>query len=197
MSQLRFWDGQSWTTATASPPVMQAPVAQAPTAVLAPVYEDPSAGGGSEQPKPPRSGRGSRFYASVAGVALVAVIGAIVVEVVTRPHRDDSSAVPSAVTPAQHDARYDAATKSDVKDASLAEETYFTDNDIYTTDGQGAPGSETGPLQGFTKSAGSVSITFSLFGTQSYMIVAVSKSGRLFCFNSARSGAGVVAASTC
>ena len=171
-------------------PVLQAP----PVPQAAPVSDDQTAGHAPWPPKAP--GRSSRFYAVIAGVALAALVGAVVVELVTETHHD-SSAVPNAVTPAQHNAKYDASTKADIRNAATAEETYFTDNQTYTTSGTGAEGSNTGPLRGYTRSEGSVSITFSLFGTQSYMIVAVSKSGRPFCFNSAKSGAGVVPGNAC
>ncbi len=98
----------------------------------------------------------------------------------------------------QRNSGYDASTKSDVKNGSTAEETYFTDNNTYTTNaGTGLAGSSTQSLSGWSKSGNTTSVAFSLVGTTGYMIVGVSKSGKSFCFNSTNSGAGVIAASTC
>ena len=98
----------------------------------------------------------------------------------------------------QRNSGYDASTKSDVKNGSTAEETYFTDNNVYTSNGSGAAGSATGPLTGWSKSSNTTSVTFTpTTSPDAYKIVGVSKSGKSFCFNSAASGAGVVAGSTC
>ena len=97
----------------------------------------------------------------------------------------------------QRNSGYDASTKSDVKNGSTAEETYFTDNNTYTTNAGGTAASSTGNLNGWTKSGNTNSVAFSLVGTTGYMIVGVSKSGKSFCFNSTNSGAGVTAASSC
>jgi type IV pilus assembly protein PilA len=98
----------------------------------------------------------------------------------------------------QRNSGYDASTKSDVKNGSTAEETYFTDNNTYTTNaGTGLAGSSTQSLSGWSKSGNTTSVAFSLVGSTGYMIVGVSKSGKSFCFNSTNSGAGVTAASSC
>ncbi len=96
----------------------------------------------------------------------------------------------------QRNSGYDAGTKSDVKNGSTAEETYFTDNNVYTTNAGGAAGSNTGNLSGWSKSTNTTGVAFSLVGTTGYMIVGTSKSGKTFCFNSVTNG-GVVAGSTC
>ena len=97
----------------------------------------------------------------------------------------------------QRNSGYDASTKSDVKNGSTAEETYFTDNNTYTSNGAGAAGTNTGPLNGWSKSNNTTSVTFSLVGTTGYKIVGVSKSNKSFCFNSTASGQGVIAGSSC
>ena len=98
----------------------------------------------------------------------------------------------------QRNSGYDATTKSDVKNASTAEETYFTDNQKYTTNAGGPAGSATGNLVGWIDSASTGTVTFTVTTSpDTYKIVAGSKSGKSFCFNSANSGAGVVAGSTC
>ncbi len=98
----------------------------------------------------------------------------------------------------QRNSGYDAAAKSDVKNGSTAEETYFTDNNTYTTNGAGAVGSATGPLNGWSKSSNTTSVTFTPASSgNTYTIVAVSKSGKSWCFDSLNSGSGVVAGSTC
>ena len=98
----------------------------------------------------------------------------------------------------QRNSGYDASTKSDVKNGSTAEETFYTDNNTYTTNTTAAatPGTATSALSGWSKSANTTSVTFSLVGTTGYMIVGVSKSGKSFCFNSTTVG-GVVSGSTC
>lgn len=98
----------------------------------------------------------------------------------------------------QRNSGYDASTKSDVKNGSTAEETYFTDNNTYTTNaGTGAAGSSTQSLSGWSKSGNTTSVSFALVGTTGYKIIGTSKSGKTFCFNSTTSGAGVVAGSGC
>ena len=98
----------------------------------------------------------------------------------------------------QRNSGYDAATKSDVKNGSTAEETFFTDNNLYTTNTTAAatPGTATSALSGWSKSGNTTSVAFTLVGTTGYMIVGVSKSGKSFCFNSTTNG-GVVSGATC
>lgn len=99
----------------------------------------------------------------------------------------------------QRKSGYDAGTKSDVKNGTTAEETYFTDHNTYTTNAGGTAGTATGNLLGWSKSGNTTSVTFSTTGTPttSYKIVGVSKSGKSWCFNSSASGKGVIAGTTC
>ncbi len=99
----------------------------------------------------------------------------------------------------QRNSGYDAGTKSDVKNASTAEETVFTDSNAYVA------GTVTGTttagisgLTGWSKSANTTTVTATVAtGGATYMIVGLSKSGKSFCFNSNNSGAGVIAGSSC
>jgi type IV pilus assembly protein PilA len=97
----------------------------------------------------------------------------------------------------QRNSGYDASTKSDVKNGSTAEETYFTDNNTYTTNAGGTAGTSSGNLSGWSKSGNTTGVSFTLVGTTGYKIVGVSKSGKSWCFNSTASGSGVIAGSTC
>ena len=84
----------------------------------------------------------------------------------------------------QRNSGYDASAKSDVKNASTAEETYFTDNNAYTA--------TAGNLPGWSKSSNTSAISLTAATSpDAYKIVATSKSGKFFCFNSANSGGGV------
>src|ERR1700712_5120797 len=69
----------------------------------------------------------------------------------------------------QRNSGYDAGTKSDVKNASTAEETFFTDNNLYTDNSTAlaTPGTATSALPGWTKSANTTSVTFTVTGTTS------------------------------
>ncbi len=95
----------------------------------------------------------------------------------------------------QRKSGYDAGTKSDVKNGATAEETFFTDNNFYTTnaDAVATPPTATSGLPNYSKSTNTDSVTFTPVGTSDYTIKSLSKSGKSFCFNSANSGAGVVA----
>ncbi len=91
---------------------------------------------------------------------------------------------------------YDAGAKADAHNAMIAEESVYANTQTFVA---------VGSLTGFSKSAGttSVSITGSPSGTAgavaatdtSYQIAAVSKSGKMFCFDRAQNGRGVYAAS--
>ncbi len=96
----------------------------------------------------------------------------------------------------QRNSGYDAATKSDVKNGSTAEETYFMANNGYTKNGSGGAGTNSGPLVGWTKSSNTKTVTFSLVSSTGYKIVGVSKSGKSFCYNSS-TAAGVVTSASC
>src|ERR1700712_405223 len=94
----------------------------------------------------------------------------------------------------QRNSGYDASTKSDLKNGSTAEETYFTDNSVYTTNaGTGAAGSATQSLSGWSQSSNTTAVVFTVVGS-GYQINGTSKSGKFFCFSSANSGNGVVKA---
>ncbi len=89
---------------------------------------------------------------------------------------------------------YDAQAKSDIKNASTAEETYFSDYNAYTAN--------TAALPGYAKSAnaGTVAIVIvpgSSGATGTYMLTSLSDSGDTFCFNSASVGVGVTKATSC
>ena len=97
----------------------------------------------------------------------------------------------------QRNSGYDAAAKSDVSNGSLAEESYFTDNSTYTTNGAGAAGSATGSLPSWSKSASTTGVTFVVSTSGNYYAIdATSKSGKHFCFDSSLSGNGVTANGT-
>ena len=96
----------------------------------------------------------------------------------------------------QRNSGYDASTKSDVKNGVTAEQTYFSNNNTFTTNKTGAAGSKSGPLTGWSKSGNTTSVAFTLVSTTGFKIVGTSKSGKKFCFNSTVGG-GVAAASTC
>ncbi len=104
-------------------------------------------------------------------------------------------AIPVFLT--QRNSGYDATTKSDVKNASTAEQSYFTDNNVYTTNSSGPAGSGTGPLGGWSKSGNTTSVTFTVPSATTFMVVGVAKSGKSYCYSSANWQAGVVAGSTC
>src|SRR3954453_17353240 len=84
----------------------------------------------------------------------------------------------------QRKSGYDAGAKSDVRNAATAEETYYTDNQNYTT--------TTGPLPGWKQSKHTVAVALAMYdvnGTTattnaaSYKIAAVSESGKEFCWD--------------
>jgi type IV pilus assembly protein PilA len=91
---------------------------------------------------------------------------------------------------------YDAGAKSDAHNAMIAEESVYANSQTFVG---------VTSLTGFGKSAGttSVTITGSPSGTAgvvsatdtSYQIAAVSKSGKMFCFDRAQSARGVYTAS--
>src|SRR5664280_3050160 len=70
----------------------------------------------------------------------------------------------------QRNSGYDAAAKSDAKNASTAEETFFTDNNNYTTNGAGTAGSNSGALPSYSKSGNTQSVTITLISTTGYKI---------------------------
>jgi len=95
----------------------------------------------------------------------------------------------------QRKSGYDAGAKSDVRNAATAEETYYTDNQNYTT--------ATGSLPGWKWSKHTVAVALAMYDASgavattnaaSYKIAAVSESGKEFCWDSANSDKGVYAA---
>jgi len=89
----------------------------------------------------------------------------------------------------QRKSGYDAGAKSDVRNAATAEETYFTDNQAYTT--------ATTSLPGWKQSAHTKDVALSTYASvtggalDSYKIAAVSESGKEFCWDSQNSQKGV------
>ena len=82
----------------------------------------------------------------------------------------------------QRKSGYDAGAKSDVRNAATAEETYFTDNQAYT--------SSTAALPGWKKSTHTTGVTITLSASVSggaldqYLIKGTSESGKAFCYDS-------------
>ena len=87
--------------------------------------------------------------------------------------------------------------KSDLKNGSTAEETFFTDNGVYTdnTTAAATPGTVTSALPNWSPSTNITTVTFSQTGS-AYKIVGTSTSGKFFCFSSTNSGKGVVTIAT-
>ncbi len=95
----------------------------------------------------------------------------------------------------QRNSGYDTSAKTDVHNAFTAEESVFVDNQFYVA---------ASALTGLTKSTNTVSLTIT--GTPSgvagvvsptdtgYIVAAVSKSGKMFCFNKGSTNRGVYAA---
>src|SRR5664280_862040 len=98
----------------------------------------------------------------------------------------------------QRNSGYDATPKSDVKNASTAEETVYADSSpsAYIAGVESASTHTLGGLKGWAKSANTTSVTISLVGTTGYMIVGLSKSNKSFCFNST-TPAAIVTAGSC
>jgi len=83
----------------------------------------------------------------------------------------------------QRKSGYDAGTKSDVKNAATAEETYYTDNGAYTTTNAN--------LVGWNKSAHTTNVTITTPVAGAYFINGTSESTKHFCYDSSHSEAGV------
>ena len=83
----------------------------------------------------------------------------------------------------QRKSGYDAGTKSDVKNAATAEETYYTDNGSYTTTNASLPG--------WKQSAHTTGVALSTPVAGAYFINGTSESGKHFCYDSSNSQAGV------
>ncbi len=96
----------------------------------------------------------------------------------------------------QRNSGYDTSTKSDVKNGIIAEQTYFSNNNVFTTNKRGRAGSKSGPLIGWSKSTNTTKVAFNLIGIKGFKIVGTSRSGKQFCFNS-NVPAGVVMAKNC
>ena len=100
----------------------------------------------------------------------------------------------------QRKSGYDAGAKSDTRNAATAEETYFTDNQDYTAVTANLPGwkQSAHTLAFAAKQYDFVAATPGVFTTlvgtaDSYVLEAVSESGKTFCWDSARSDKGVYA----
>lgn len=85
-AQLRFFDGQSWTTATASPPIAQ-PAFAPPAAPTAPHYTPQPAPHYAQQyssKRPPERGR--RFWSVVASLVVAGAVIAAAIPLVSGSH---------------------------------------------------------------------------------------------------------------
>jgi prepilin-type N-terminal cleavage/methylation domain-containing protein len=85
----------------------------------------------------------------------------------------------------QRKSGYDAGTKSDVRNAATAEETYYTDNQSYTATNSALPGwKQSGHTTG-------VVITLVAAPSTGYVITGTSESTKKFCYDSNASDKGV------
>jgi type IV pilus assembly protein PilA len=101
----------------------------------------------------------------------------------------------------QRKSGYDAGTKSDIKNAATAEETYYTDQGSYLLGTEGGSGSATGlsgattPLPGWKRSAHTTTVVVADSTTagagKGYLITGTSESGKNFCYDSGASDKGV------
>jgi type IV pilus assembly protein PilA len=97
----------------------------------------------------------------------------------------------------QRKSGYDAGAKSDVRNAATAEETYYTDNQDYTSASASLPGwKQSAHTTGFSAApyrtdGAAVDATHP---ADSYKIAGYSESGKEFCWDSANSNKGVYAA---
>ena len=95
---------------------------------------------------------------------------------------------------------YDAAVKSDLRNAATAEETYLTDFGLYTTDMSAATGLQS---EGFKYSANSnytgaaASITATVNGNSGYCLTGTSQSGQVWWYNSNSGGLQPKGTTTC
>jgi type IV pilus assembly protein PilA len=80
---------------------------------------------------------------------------------------------------------YDAQAKSDLKNGATAEETWLTDNNVYTANNADLT------AVGWKKSANDKTFVATPTGSTSYLLKATSDSGKSFCYDSSNSGAGV------
>jgi type IV pilus assembly protein PilA len=90
----------------------------------------------------------------------------------------------------QRKSGYDAGTKSDVKNAATAEETYFTDKGGYLGGDETALQNATTGLPGWKKSAHTTGVDVTDNGA-TYFIKGESESGKFFCYDSNKSDLGV------
>ena len=89
---------------------------------------------------------------------------------------------------------YDAQTKSDLRNAATSEETYFTDQNAYSTDvGTGAnavtykKSANAGAITAFMTDAAGAKVA-GASGTNGYCLQATSDSGKVFQYNSVKGG---------
>ena len=91
----------------------------------------------------------------------------------------------------QRNSGYDAGVKSDLKNASTAEETSFTDSGAYV----GVAAYADLAITGWSKSTNTTSVQVKSL-TNGYKLSGLSKSGKYFCFDSTLSGSGVTSNGT-
>ena len=85
----------------------------------------------------------------------------------------------------QRNKGYDSAAKSDLKGMQIAEESYLTDYNTYTTSVTGASSLAT---EGFTASPNTTNSVIGINGSQSYCLKSVSQSGTTWYLGSATGG---------
>src|SRR4051794_30980088 len=90
----------------------------------------------------------------------------------------------------QRKSGYDAGTKSDVKNAATAEETYYTDKGVYLAAADKAAAETALSPSGWKSSAHTNDVVITL-GTGTYLIKGTSESTKSFCYDSGASDKGV------
>jgi type IV pilus assembly protein PilA len=93
----------------------------------------------------------------------------------------------------QRNKGYDAAAKSDLKGMQVAEESYFSDYNSYTTSVSGSPGLTT---EGFKGSASTTNTVVGIVGSTSYCLKSVSQTGTAYYLGNSSGGPSTTACTT-